>query len=357
MAGASVGCRVSSFLFFSFLLLAGGYCPAKGVFFWRWTADAARHPGVVASRRGEGLFPSCFFSRWMTDAARHPGVVASRRGEALFPSCFFSRWMTDAARHLGVVASRRGAGGERGRPLYTPYDPLLPCPRGERRHCRMTCTLSAARRWGQIGAHLPASRVICAPAPALPRCGDRLRAPARWRYKNPPGLRPAPQGAFPFRMQVSPGTKAFPCPAGGLSSARRLSPVCGKLSSRLCFMWLCWSVSTYPTGSFPLSDAGFPRHKGFPLPCGGPFLGTEAFSCLWEAFFPSLLYVALLVGLHLSHRELSPFGCRFPPAQRLSPALRGAFPRHGGFLLSAGGFSTGMGFLMGGHLPPLPSSH
>ena len=38
----------------------------------------------------------------------------------------FLRWIADAARHPGVVASRRGAGDERGKPLYTPYDPLHP---------------------------------------------------------------------------------------------------------------------------------------------------------------------------------------------------------------------------------------
>ena len=58
--------------------------------------------------------------------------------------------------------------------------PYSPCPCGGGRHCRMSCSLSAARRRGPIGAHLPASRVICAPAAALPLCGDRLRAPARW---------------------------------------------------------------------------------------------------------------------------------------------------------------------------------
>ena len=40
----------------------------------------------------------------------------------------------------------------------------------------MSYTLSAARRRGQVGAHLPALRAICAPAAALPLRGDRLRA-------------------------------------------------------------------------------------------------------------------------------------------------------------------------------------
>ena len=64
-------------------------------------------------------------------------------------------------------------------PSTPPTTPVLPCPRGGGRPCRMTYTLSAARRRGQVGAHLPAPRVICAPAAALPLRGDRFRAPAR----------------------------------------------------------------------------------------------------------------------------------------------------------------------------------
>ena len=103
---------------------------------------------------------------------------ARRRGAGLVS---FFRWIADVARRLGVVASRRGAGDERGKPLYTPYDPYTPCLRGGGRPCRMLCTLSAARRWGRSARIFPCfARVICAPAAALPRCGDRLRAPACW---------------------------------------------------------------------------------------------------------------------------------------------------------------------------------
>ena len=43
-------------------------------------------------------------------------------------------------------------------PLYTPYDPRTPpCPRGEGRSCRITCTLSAARRRGPRRASSRAS--------------------------------------------------------------------------------------------------------------------------------------------------------------------------------------------------------
>ena len=104
------------------------------------------------------------------------GVVG---GEGDF-SFFFRRWIADIARLPGRVASRRGAGGERGKPLYTPYDPRTPLVRmamGVTVVCRVPWLPLAA---GAIGAHLPASRAICAPAAALPRCKDRLRAPARW---------------------------------------------------------------------------------------------------------------------------------------------------------------------------------
>ena len=134
------------------------------------------------------------FSRRLAAVARHLGVVASRRGWGTDFSFSLLRRLAAAARHQGVVASRRGAGGERGRPLYTPYDPLHPLVRvaeGGPVVCRIPCPPLAA---GAVGAHLPASRAICAPAAALPRCGDRLRAPARWADGHFPGIRVARRG-------------------------------------------------------------------------------------------------------------------------------------------------------------------
>ena len=127
-----------------------------------------------------GVVISCFFffRRWLAAAARYPGVVACA---AAFFLSYFRRWLAAVARHLGVVASRRGAGSERGKPLYTPYDPRTPLVRGVEGvsiACRIPCPPLAAG--GQVGAHLPALRAICAPAAALPLHGDRLRAPARW---------------------------------------------------------------------------------------------------------------------------------------------------------------------------------
>ena len=123
----------------------------------------------VAKRWGTGMFLP--LRVWC-------GPILGRGHQLLF---LFRCWLAAAARHPGVVASRRGAGGERGMPLYTPLrPPYSPCPGGGRRFYRMSYTLSAARRRGQIGAHLPALRAICAPAAALPLHGDRLRAPARW---------------------------------------------------------------------------------------------------------------------------------------------------------------------------------
>ena len=62
-------------------------------------------------------------------------------------------------------------------PPTTPVLPLVRVAEGVAVACRVPCPPLAA---GAIGAHLPASRVICAPAAALPLRGDRLRAPARW---------------------------------------------------------------------------------------------------------------------------------------------------------------------------------
>ena len=76
---------------------------------------------------------------------------------------------------------RGGRQGVRGAsPSTPPTPPVLPLVRvaeGVAVACRVPCPPLAA---GAIGAHLPASRAICAPAAALPLRGDRLRAPARW---------------------------------------------------------------------------------------------------------------------------------------------------------------------------------
>ena len=80
-----------------------------------------------------------------------------------------------------------GGQGMRGAsPSTPPTTPYTPCPRGEGRHCRMSCTLSAARRWGQ------AARIF-------PRCGRYARLLRRSRCA---GIASAPRlagtaGYFP----------------------------------------------------------------------------------------------------------------------------------------------------------------
>ena len=72
------------------------------------------------------------------------------RAEASFSSFFFRSLDCGCCPASGLGRLPAGAGGERGKPLYTPCDPRTPpCPRGEGRPCRMSCTLSAARRWGR----------------------------------------------------------------------------------------------------------------------------------------------------------------------------------------------------------------
>ena len=115
-----------------------------------------------------------------------------------FSSLF--RWLAASARHRGVVASRRGAGGERGVPLYAPYDPRTPpclVEKGGAVVSRVPCPPLAAG--GKSARIFPSfARAICAPAAALPRCGDRLRAPARWVFENFSGLCVERQGVFPL---------------------------------------------------------------------------------------------------------------------------------------------------------------
>ena len=86
-------------------------------------------------------------------------------------------------------------------PPTTPYTPL-----SVRRRASLSHVVSPVRRspQGVVGAHLPASRAICAPAAALPRCGDRLRAPARWSTGYFPGLCVAWRGA----LAVPPGHRS-----------------------------------------------------------------------------------------------------------------------------------------------------
>ena len=123
-----------------------------------------------------------------------PGGGQGGRGCFLF---LFLRWLADAARHPGLVASRRGAGDERGKPLYTPYDPLHPLSAWWRASLSHVVHPVHRSPLGAIGAHLPASRVICAPAAALPLRGDRLRAPARWVGGMFFGMSVERRGAFP----------------------------------------------------------------------------------------------------------------------------------------------------------------
>ena len=100
---------------------------------------------------------------------------ALRRGR-LSAASFFALFLFDlrhvlaaVARHPGMVASRRGAGGERGKPLYTPYDPRTPLARvaaGVTVACRVPCLPLAA---GGKSARI------------FPRCGRYARLLRRSR--------------------------------------------------------------------------------------------------------------------------------------------------------------------------------
>ena len=93
-----------------------------------------------------------------------------------------------------------GQGVRGASPSTPPTPPYTPFSAWRRAALSSVASPAAARRRGQVGAHLPASRAICAPAAALPRCGDRLRAPARWNTGIFPGLRAARREALsPFR--------------------------------------------------------------------------------------------------------------------------------------------------------------
>ena len=139
--------------------------------------------------------------RRLAASARHSGVVAFRRH--LFLRSFFlisaNFWrLQPDIRAWSPPGEGQGVRG--GTPLHPLRPPYSPCPCGGGRHCRMSCTLSVARRRGQVGAHLPALRAICAPAAALPLRGDRLRAPARWADGIFGGFRVERRGATsPFR--------------------------------------------------------------------------------------------------------------------------------------------------------------
>ena len=124
----------------------------------RQSPEVQRFSGTVHGiRRGKAVFPACGEGCPLRGRKRLREVCLRKRGreEANGTPCvsvvsvrdgcpnaglevvggkghvsfFFRRWITDIARHPGRVASRRGAGGERGKPLYTPYDPRTPLVR------------------------------------------------------------------------------------------------------------------------------------------------------------------------------------------------------------------------------------
>ena len=108
---------------------------------------------------------------------------ASGRGRILFSFFFFATglWLLPGIRAWSPA--RRAAGGERGVPLYTPYDPRTPpCPCGGGRRCRMSCTLSAARRRGRSAQIFPLRgryarllrRSRCAGIAFAPRLAGRM---------------------------------------------------------------------------------------------------------------------------------------------------------------------------------------
>ena len=85
-------------------------------------------------------------------------------------------------------------------PSTPPTTPVLPLPVWRRASLSHVVFPVCRSPQGAIGAHLPALRAICAPAAALPRCGDRLRAPARWADGIFFGFRVERRGATsPFR--------------------------------------------------------------------------------------------------------------------------------------------------------------
>ena len=173
----SPGRAEASFSSFFFRSLDCGCCPASGL--GRLPAGAGGErgkplytpcdPRTPPCPRGEGR--PCRMSCTLS-AARRWGRSA-RSGACFLPSFLpsFFRWLADVARHPGLVASRRGAGDERGQPLYTPYDPLHPLSAWRR--ASLSHVVYPVRRspLGAVGAHLPVlctgDMRACCGAPAL----------------------------------------------------------------------------------------------------------------------------------------------------------------------------------------------
>ena len=175
----SPGRAEASFSSFFFRSLDCGFGPASGL---------GRLPAGGQGMRGASpstppttpVLPLVRVVKGVSVACRVPcpplAAGGGRRGAGLvsfLPSFLpsFFRWLADVARRLGVVASRRGAGDERGKPLYTPYDPLHPLSAWRR--ASLSHVVYPVRRspLGAVGAHLPVlctgDMRACCGAPAL----------------------------------------------------------------------------------------------------------------------------------------------------------------------------------------------
>ena len=168
----SPGRAEASFSSFFFRSLDCGFGPASGL---------GRLPAGAGGERGKPLYtPTTPYTPCLRGGGRpcrmSCTLSAARRWRrsARSGACFlfsFFRWLADVARRLGVVASRRGAGDERGKPLYTPYDPLHPLSAWRR--ASLSHVVYPVRRspLGAVGAHLPVlctgDMRACCGAPAL----------------------------------------------------------------------------------------------------------------------------------------------------------------------------------------------
>ena len=100
------------------------------LFFCRWLADVARHPGMVASRRATewrpaGQWALCVKVLFPLACGCCPALG---RGRLPAGDRMAARRAVPVRRRRSLtgIDSRDGAGGERGVPLYTPYDPRTP---------------------------------------------------------------------------------------------------------------------------------------------------------------------------------------------------------------------------------------
>ena len=223
---------------------------------------------------------------------------------------------------------------------------------------------------GAIGAHLPASRAICAPAAALPLRGDRLRAPARWVGGIFFGFRVARRGASPSAWRFPSDRRKV---ISSVSAYKRffLPLACGFSPASGCGSLRGWrqgvrgaSPSTPPaTPVLPLVSCGGGRRcrMSYTLSAARrmgqsarifPLRGRYArllrrSRVAGIASAPRLAGLVFFSGFRVARRGASPSAWRFPSDRRKVISSVSAYKRF--FLPLAGGFSpaSGCGSLRG----------